>query len=196
MAHPLAQTRREPRRARRVGAGRRAGAAARRSDARMAERAAARRSAPPAADVHGHGAARSIGAFGSTRRTSAGRRCESSAGREVLTVSPGSLVRQLRRSARIGLVAHCDIGKGRATIVADADCSTSTTSTGAAEHNLDAVLDRACHRCRASDFSELRESQTYPQASHGQNRQEQAPQRRRQKAAEIRDFPRFTHKIP
>jgi hypothetical protein len=61
-------------------------------------------------------------------------------GFDVVTVSPG----QLSGACRIGsdgLVAHCAVGKGRATIVADADLLDSDRLGSGAEHNLDALLE-------------------------------------------------------
>jgi hypothetical protein len=61
-------------------------------------------------------------------------------GFDVVTVSPG----QLFGACRIGsdrLVAHCAIGKGRATIVADADLLDSDRLGLRAAHNLDALLE-------------------------------------------------------
>lgn len=60
-------------------------------------------------------------------------------GYEVLTVSPGSLHGSCRLSADV-LAAHCRIGSGRATIVADADLLDSKRLGASAEHNLDALL--------------------------------------------------------
>jgi hypothetical protein len=61
------------------------------------------------------------------------------AGREVLTASPGALVGNCDTSAD-GLVAHCKVGKGRATIVADADILDVDHLEGPADHNVEAVL--------------------------------------------------------
>ena len=60
-------------------------------------------------------------------------------GREVLTVSPGSLFGGCA-IAPDRLVARCAVGKGRATIVADADLLDVTHLDGPADHNLDAIL--------------------------------------------------------
>jgi hypothetical protein len=60
-------------------------------------------------------------------------------GRDVLTVSPGALVGKCEISAD-RLLANCRIGKGRATIVADADLLDVAHLGSAAQHNLDALL--------------------------------------------------------
>lgn len=60
-------------------------------------------------------------------------------GREVLTVSPGTLSGTCSVT-RDGLVARCRVGKGRATIVADADVLNSQALGPEASHNLDAVV--------------------------------------------------------
>jgi hypothetical protein len=60
-------------------------------------------------------------------------------GLEVLTVSPGLLSGKCAISSD-RLVAHCRIGTGRATIVADADLLDIGHLDGPAEHNLDAIL--------------------------------------------------------
>jgi hypothetical protein len=57
----------------------------------------------------------------------------------VLTVSPGALSGDCEISAD-RLVAHCRVGKGRATIVADADLLDAADLGSGASHNLDAVL--------------------------------------------------------
>jgi len=60
-------------------------------------------------------------------------------GHTVLTASPGALV----GSCQIGtdrLMAQCEVGKGRATIVADADFLDVERIDGPAEHNLEALL--------------------------------------------------------
>ena len=60
-------------------------------------------------------------------------------GYDVVTVSPG----QLSGGCAIGagrLVSRCRIGKGAATIVADADLLDADDLGGGASHNLDAVL--------------------------------------------------------
>ena len=61
------------------------------------------------------------------------------AGREVLTSSPGALKGKCDISAD-GLVAHCQVGKGRATIVADADILDVDHPDGPADHNVEAIL--------------------------------------------------------
>ena len=61
------------------------------------------------------------------------------AGREVLTSSPGSLSGNCDMSED-GLIAHCNVGKGRATIVADADILDVDHLEGPADHNVEAVL--------------------------------------------------------
>jgi hypothetical protein len=58
---------------------------------------------------------------------------------QVTTVSPGLLYGGCDVS-RDRLVAHCRIGKGEATIVADADLLDVDHLDGPKEHNLDAVL--------------------------------------------------------
>ena len=63
------------------------------------------------------------------------------AGREILTVSPGSLSGKCAISAD-RLVADCDIGRGHATIVADADLLDAGELGSGALENLDAVLDQ------------------------------------------------------
>jgi hypothetical protein len=57
----------------------------------------------------------------------------------VLTDSPGKLSGRCPVSAD-GLVAHCTIGKGKATIVADADLLDTPRLGKKAKHNLDAIL--------------------------------------------------------
>jgi hypothetical protein len=56
-----------------------------------------------------------------------------------MTVAPGSLVGSCSISAD-RLVAHCYIGKGKATVVADADLLNVDALPPAAAHNLDGVL--------------------------------------------------------
>ena len=58
---------------------------------------------------------------------------------DVLTVSPGSLSGGCEISAD-RLVAHCRIGKGRATVVADADLLDIAHLDSRASNNLDSVL--------------------------------------------------------
>lgn len=60
-------------------------------------------------------------------------------GYDILTASPGSLAGACEVS-RDRFVAHCRIGQGRATIVADADLLDLTHLDRGAEHNLDGVL--------------------------------------------------------
>ncbi len=60
-------------------------------------------------------------------------------GQPVLTVSPGSLSGSCE-IASDRLVAHCRIGKGRATVVADADLLGPEHLGDAASRNLDGVL--------------------------------------------------------
>ena len=60
-------------------------------------------------------------------------------GKEVLTVSPGSLEGACNVSPD-RLVARCGVGKGRATIVADVDFLDAEQLDGPAEHNLEALL--------------------------------------------------------
>jgi hypothetical protein len=60
-------------------------------------------------------------------------------GTEVVTASPGSLKGGCAIAAD-GLVARCRLGRGRATIVADADLLDAKELGSAAAHNLDAVL--------------------------------------------------------
>jgi hypothetical protein len=57
----------------------------------------------------------------------------------IVAASPGSLVGGCRIESD-GLVARCRVGKGRATIVADADLLNVSQLGGPARHNLDAVL--------------------------------------------------------
>jgi hypothetical protein len=60
-------------------------------------------------------------------------------GYDVLTASPGLLFGKCEIS-RDRLVAHCTIGKGKATIVADADVLGVQNLDGPTQHNLDSVL--------------------------------------------------------
>ncbi len=60
-------------------------------------------------------------------------------GEDVLTASPGSLFGRCNIS-KDRLVANCRVGKGRATVVADADVLDIEHLDDRAEHNLDAVL--------------------------------------------------------
>lgn len=59
-------------------------------------------------------------------------------GYEIVTVSPGKLAGRCEITAD-RLIAHCRIGKGRATIVADADLL-DVGQLPAAKHNLDGLL--------------------------------------------------------
>ena len=61
------------------------------------------------------------------------------AGQEVTTASPGVLSGGCAISGD-GLVAHCAIGAGRATIVADADFLDADRLGEPARHNLEALL--------------------------------------------------------
>jgi hypothetical protein len=60
-------------------------------------------------------------------------------GYEIVTASPGALFGSCRISGD-RLVARCRIGKGKATIVADADLLDPDDLGKGAEHNLDAIL--------------------------------------------------------
>ena len=60
-------------------------------------------------------------------------------GYDIVTSSPGSLFGACQISDG-RLVAHCRIGKGRATIVADADLLDPKDLGADADHNLDAIL--------------------------------------------------------
>jgi hypothetical protein len=60
-------------------------------------------------------------------------------GYDVLTVSPGRMSGRCNISSD-GLVAHCGIGKGQATVVADADLLDTNDLGQSAGHNLDALL--------------------------------------------------------
>lgn len=61
------------------------------------------------------------------------------AGFTIVTVSPGRLSGSCALGDR-GLVAHCRIGRGEATVVADADFLNVSELDGPSEHNLDALL--------------------------------------------------------
>jgi hypothetical protein len=65
-----------------------------------------------------------------------GKKNQKLGGFDVVTVSPGAL------SGRCGdgLVARCRIGKGRATVVADADLLDAERLGAGAQHNFDGVL--------------------------------------------------------
>ncbi len=69
----------------------------------------------------------------------AGPRQVQLAGRSILAWSPGTLSGSCR-IGEAGFVAHCRIGKGRATVVADADFLNTDLLDGPTEHNLDALL--------------------------------------------------------
>jgi hypothetical protein len=69
----------------------------------------------------------------------AGRRERTIAGRHVGTVSPGSLEGECAIS-RDRLVARCRIGRGRATVIADADLLNVEQLGNPAEDNLDGLL--------------------------------------------------------
>jgi hypothetical protein len=60
-------------------------------------------------------------------------------GYEIVTASPGALFGSCRIS-RDRLVARCRIGRGKATIIADADLLDPNDLGKGAEHNLDAIL--------------------------------------------------------
>jgi hypothetical protein len=60
-------------------------------------------------------------------------------GRPILAGSPGSLSGSCSIGEK-GFVAYCRLGKGRATIVADADFLNVERIDGGAEGNLDALL--------------------------------------------------------
>jgi hypothetical protein len=68
-----------------------------------------------------------------------GVKAEKLGGYDVLTVSPGSLSGGCSISED-RLVAHCRIGPGAATVVADADLLDTQNLGGSAAHNLDGVL--------------------------------------------------------
>ena len=61
------------------------------------------------------------------------------AGQAILTVSPGSLFGHCAISGD-RLVAHCQIGKGQATIVADADFLDVDDLNGPTANNLNAMV--------------------------------------------------------
>jgi hypothetical protein len=69
-----------------------------------------------------------------------GTKTERLGGFDVVTDSPGRLSGRCRISGD-GLIAHCAIGKGRATIVADADLLDADRLGRGASHNLDALLE-------------------------------------------------------
>lgn len=68
-----------------------------------------------------------------------GRKVEKLGGFDVLTDSPGRLFGRCAISAD-RLVADCRIGKGRATVVADADLLDTQQLGDGAKHNLDGLL--------------------------------------------------------
>ena len=61
-------------------------------------------------------------------------------GYDIVTASPGALFGGGCRISGDRLVAHCRIGNGKATIVADADLLDPGDLGKGAEHNLDAIL--------------------------------------------------------
>jgi len=61
-------------------------------------------------------------------------------GREVLTASPGTLSGSACAVGADGLVAHCRVGMGEATVVADADLLDIRDLDGPTRNNLDALL--------------------------------------------------------
>jgi hypothetical protein len=61
-------------------------------------------------------------------------------GLDVLTVSPGQLFGSCAISGD-RLVAHCRIGKGQATIVADADLLDAVDLGSRGKHNLGGILE-------------------------------------------------------
>jgi hypothetical protein len=69
-------------------------------------------------------------------------------GFEVVTDSPGRLSGRCS-VAGDGLVAHCTIGKGRATVIADADLLDVADLGRGASHNLDALLEELARLERA-----------------------------------------------
>lgn len=69
-----------------------------------------------------------------------GLKAETLGGFEVVTDSPGALFGGCRISPD-RLVAHCDLGKGRATVVADADLLDTAELGPQAAHNFDGVLE-------------------------------------------------------
>jgi hypothetical protein len=68
-----------------------------------------------------------------------GLKAEGLGGYRVMTASPGRLFGRCRIAAN-RLVAHCRVGNGQATIVADADLLDPQDLGEGAEHNLDAIL--------------------------------------------------------
>ena len=68
-----------------------------------------------------------------------GPRSQVIAGRQVLTGSPGALTGRCDIS-KDRLMAHCRVGRGRATVIADADFLNLRDLDGPTQHNLDALL--------------------------------------------------------
>jgi hypothetical protein len=68
-----------------------------------------------------------------------GPKQERLSGFEVVTVSSGELSGGCR-IGRGGLVAHCSIGKGEATVIADADILDIPDLGSGGRHNMDAIL--------------------------------------------------------
>jgi hypothetical protein len=62
-------------------------------------------------------------------------------GYDVVTVSPGQLFGACRISREL-LVAHCSVGKGQVTVVADADFLDTPRLGPDAAHNFDALLEK------------------------------------------------------
>ena len=121
MAHPLAQPAEDLVALDRVGARRRPAAAARRPDARMAERALARRSDAAAADVRGHGTSCPLGAAPRRARMSAGIAWEKLAGFDIVTALARDDYRDRARSAGTGSSLVAGSAKAKRSIVAEAD---------------------------------------------------------------------------
>ncbi|HEV8408496.1 MAG TPA: hypothetical protein VGQ34_11230 [Sphingomicrobium sp.] len=69
-----------------------------------------------------------------------GPRAQKLGGYDVTTVSPGRLFGSSCRISKDRLVAQCRVGKGRATVVADADLLAADRLGPRASHNLDGVL--------------------------------------------------------
>lgn len=84
-------------------------------------------------------------------------------GRTILANSPGRLSGACAIGGD-GFVAHCKIGKGAATVIADADFLNTDALGPAADHNLDALLaELARLEAPASDSPSRRFQQVYPQ---------------------------------
>lgn len=79
-------------------------------------------------------------------------------GFDVTTLSPGRLSGKCRISPD-ALVAHCSIGSGAATIVADADLLDTAALGSGAAHNLDGMLQELVEL----EPRRFARSQTYPQ---------------------------------